>query len=301
MSEQATETTTETTESAPAAENPFIAALKGEEGAPAPEQTDAPEPDEQEPEPEPEKKEPKLGSRFAALTKKERALQLKEQEVKREAEEYAALKALKENGVQNPLTALEALGISAEDVVKAVLNQDETPDEPDELSELRKQVEGILEQEKERQRLADEMAVKEQQEALNTALDAYRNELSGFANEHAEQYEFVRALGGINMAMDVMQAFFDEHNEIPDPEKVLDYCEEYLTEVAKGVAGLNKFSQLQQAVRESRDKQTDVQDPKEPSPTLTKRHVAAAPVKDDSRPLTDEERIARAAALLNFK
>lgn len=245
------------------------------------------------------KEDPKLGSRFAALTKRERAIQLKEAEVKAQLDSATRFEELKKTGKANPLAVLEELGMSGEELIQAILKQDQAEEEPDEVTKLRQTVDELLKDRDNEKKARDQQKVEEEKQALDSALGMYKTELTAFADANAAQFELVRALNGVPIAMDVMQRFFDENGEIPEPSKVLEYVEEYLTEIAKPVIGLKKFSGLADASPESRDKRQDVQDPQTPSPTISNRHTGSS-VRSDDRPVTEQERLERASALLRF-
>lgn len=197
-----------------------------------------------EPAKEPEiKKEPdNYASRFAAMARKDRMLNLKQQQIKAQETELNDFRQARNLAKKNPIEAIEkVLGIKYDDVAQYIL-RDGKPSEKtklDELAEKQAIVDAKLKEIEERE-------FKQKQEAQ---YNIFIGNLDSAAKANPEKYEMVNMFGNeaIELAFDVMENYFRETLEttgegiLLKTDEALNLVEDYYTEKLKPVLNAKKF------------------------------------------------------------
>lgn len=208
------------------------------EGAPeqAPETppADAPVVEGQEPPapaPEPEAKpQDDLARRAQALMKQEGENVRRHQELRRQEKEFASAKqaaqdldALRSLAAENPLTALEKLGIKLDDVKARIAEAENT----DPNAVLRRRVEAM---EKQRAEEAEQAKKSAEQRQVEENVARHKREIASFVGQNAEKFELVAAFG--DEAVDMVQQTVIRHlqrtQELLSPEQAAELVEQYL-------------------------------------------------------------------------
>lgn len=239
-----------------------------------------------------EKAQEDYAQRIAQMARRERRMQeeskvnqakLKEMEAK--LAKYDRLKTEPEGVLEeygwNPEKYLERLATgktpepTADEKVKSLA---------DEIAQLRK------ERDDERSRLTaerEQMAVANFQSKVNTTVKSA-----------PDRYEAILALGEEDLVWQTVQARFAETNELPKIEDVADHVEKYLRGKADKVFGMKAFADrlkpTGQSAIDTKPQQTSS------GQTLTATTTAATQ-PPSTRRKTDEERMADAIAMLEFK
>lgn len=255
----------------------------------------------------PAKQEIDFGTRFAALTKKERAVIERERAIKAQEREIAEWKKSKEAAKLDPVAFLESHGLSYDQVTQFILND-------------RKLTEG--------QRLAmlEERLKKEDEERAKAAKNAERAEVTQTITQHKAQiadfiaqggddFEVTRSYGedGADLVFQVIEerynATFDAETgvgEIIPIEVAARQVEDYLENLARErVLKLKKFQPKIEVVTDAVPstppaKGVAPEIAKRPAPTLTNAAVASIPPVDSRRDLSDEESKRLSASLLRW-
>lgn len=267
-----------------------------------------------------EKLSPKLQmllKRERAAIERERAAKAKEAEIEAKAKAFADREARLEEfekvKATNPRRALELLGLSYEDLTKVELADGQVPAEvqvkrvEEKLNSLVKtQEEALRRQEEEAKRAAE----KQQQEAV----ESFRKEIGTYLKENSSRYELMDFHYGEEEARDIVYAVVDEHYErtrprdpvsgepLPDSvgevltiAQAADKVEAWLEQKYQKAPTLNKMKAFL-APPKPEIKLDKPQTPQRQTPKTLNNNLSATPAPQRTRPLTDEERVARAIA-----
>lgn len=268
--------------------------------------------EQQEQQEEPKQEEPKqseqeerFAAKFAALSRKEKAVRQREAQLQQQMQELEAkIKAMEQqqNEVQSykslperlkkePFKVLQEQGLSFEQLAEMVLN-DGKPTQDMILSEYEKKVMSKV-QELE-QKLAEKEA-KEQEERYQAAIEQFQGQLTDFINETPE-YELIKANDAADLVFQVIEEHHNETGEILSNKEACDAVEEYLLDEAKKLVDREKVKKLLQP-----------QTPNKPaapqgksSPTLSNAAAAQA-TKSAAKFLSDEESKREAAKLIRWE
>lgn len=215
------------------------------ESTPAPQAEQAPVSQETKAPEAPKEPEIDFSSRFAALTRKERAILDKERQFKQyqndpSYKEYLQFKELKANPRQNLAKFVELTGLPMkdfyEDLTGTILN-DGKPSVELEVKTLKEQIE------KDR-REAAEQRQREEQAAHARALDGYKSEIVGAIEKKADDFELMKYYanaGSIDLATEVAIEYFGTHKKMLSAEEACQKVEGWLLEQSKGLLGLKKL------------------------------------------------------------
>ena len=191
--------------------------------------------------------------KFAALSRREKEIRAKEAEYdKRIAELESRFQPKQEvekepelpfeyRLKQNPLKALEDMGLSYDKLTELALNDGKlTPDmqmrlmreelENDYKSKYKELEERIIEKEKnDEQRRYDEIEM------------GFKNEIEAFVNSKPEQFELIQANEAKDVVYDVIEEHYNETGKILDIEEAAQAVESYLEEEAEKLLSLGKL------------------------------------------------------------
>lgn len=255
-----------------------------------------------------------FSSKFAALSRREKALREREAQIDSKLleleERFNQLQQPQEPQVEpepelpleyrlkkDPLNTLKDLGLSYEQLTNLALNDGKlTPEMQMDL--LRQEIDQKYssEIEKLKQEL-EERDKRLEEEKYNEVVNNFKTELTNFVND-SEKYELIRANDASDLVYDVIEQHYGETGRILSKEEAADAVEEYLEEELEKLLKVgkvkNKLTPQEAAQQAASPKPTMTQK----APTLSNAHSAAA--SKPSRPLTREESVARAASLLKW-
>lgn len=266
----------------------------------------APEPIATEVVPEP----PKVDAqRFAAVAKRERALQAERAAIKAEREqfeaqkkaeaaeraEYARWKAIKANAKMNPLEYLQEGGIDVATINEFVLNEQK----PSQESQVESLVESRLEAFKREQaeHLAAEKAEAEKQAAAEReqVLANFRKEVTEYVTSNSEKYELINLYGRQDAVAQTIELHFSKTHKVLSHEEAASLVEEQLVEL---VSKANETKKLKAKAQPPAPPVVDSKtDPKPRTPTLSNQ-LSSTP-STTTPALTEADRIKRAVAALD--
>jgi hypothetical protein len=223
-----------------------------------------------------------LSPQFVALAKKEQAIRRKLQELKsqqdafeREKANYVAKESLKEN----PLTALNELGLSYDKLTELQLSQQN----PDPNHQTLEQIEKLKTQLEERLTSFDKKLEDRDKQAYDAAVNQIRKDVQLLVDSDPS-FETIKASGEIDSVVELMERVFQKEGTVLSVEEAAKLVEDALTEreLAR-VQNLLKVSKLKQrlGVAEQTQPQKEVQ--QQPQPTLSNTQAV-------NRPLTARER-----------
>jgi hypothetical protein len=258
--------------------------------------------------------EARVAAKFAALSRQEKALKAQEKALAQRAKELEERLAAIENATKdeskyisreefrkNPYKYMTEDKISLESVAELALNDGKKSPE-----QIAAEIEAKMEAKV--KAMEDKLAQKEQAEQqaqIEAALNAYKQQLTDFAN-NTPDYELIRA----NDAMELVYEVIEQHCEatideetgkgiILSNKEACDMVEKYLLDQEK--ARIEKYRNLNKTKGMFEPPATKVEPSvKAPeSTTLTNTLAAEVPTKG-SRTLTDEESKREAAKLLKW-
>lgn len=265
--------------------------------APPPAAAAPPEPPKEEVPPAP------MAKAFAELTKKEARTRAKEEELKKREADLAEKQAAIQNLIEDPLSHLEKLGITYEVLTEQLLNGKKPPADLKTRAEIQRLKEAVAAREKadkerEERAEADRKAAEEAK-----TLAEFKATLTTHITKAGEKFELINAFGEHDMVFDVIDAYAAKTGKILPTDEAAAQVEAHLEE-----------RELQRAQRALQSKKLSGKlQPVSPAPqrpsggqsatqgqkprTLTASNAVATSSVSHT-PLTDEERFAKAQAIL---
>jgi small-conductance mechanosensitive channel len=212
--------------------------------SPAPESTSASQGEQQQPQvAKPSVDE--FSTRFAALTKKEKALQEQQAKAKAEAERYAKYMDLEQKAKENPLSVLEAYGVDLDSLLLATLGEKKAPPTVEEqLAELKAQ----LQKEKDDVKAAEEAKRLEAEKAYQSSIDEailnHQNAITDLLSKNKDKYELISHHGVEDLVWETTEAYYEQYGKVLTPSEAADMVEEHLFQQTQKALELSKFKKL---------------------------------------------------------
>ena len=243
-----------------------------------------------------------FASKFAALSRKEKALRDRESEYESKFEEMERRLAEYETNSQepevdwehllrnDPLGALEEAGLGYDKLTELALNDGRlTPDM--QMSAMREEIERDYKRKFED--LEERLQAKEEaevEEYYNNVQDNFQEEIGSFVSQN--DYELINASEANGLVYDVKEEHYNDTGRILDMKEAADAVESYLEDEAMKLMRLNKISSRfginPPELEEMMDSQV----------TLSNDHAAHVNYEGANRMLSDDESKAKAAAFL---
>ena len=243
-----------------------------------------------------------FASKFAALSRKEKALRDRESEYESKFEEMERRLAEYETNSQepevdwehllrnDPLGALEEAGLGYDKLTELALNDGRlTPDM--QMSAMREEIERDYKRKFED--LEERLQAKEEaevEEYYNNVQDNFQEEIGSFVSQN--DYELINASEANGLVYDVIEEHYNDTGRILDMKEAADAVESYLEDEAMKLMRLNKISSRfginPPELEEMMDSQV----------TLSNDHAAHVNYEGANRMLSDDESKAKAAAFL---
>ena len=236
---------------------------------------------------------PRESARFAELAKRQRELTQKQLEIKAKEERLTPVEQALAKAKENPLAALEVLGISYEDLTHYILQEGKEPGPEDKLAALEKRIE-------EKERAEREAREREAQERVEATLAQFKETIAQTAKAAPEQYELINASGqyGVDLVFETVSEYFESNKQVLPLETALQAVEAYLEGEALKVAQANKIKAKLVPPATAKEKESKAERQSQ-AVTLTNKLVSSA-AEAKSKRLSDEESKRAAAALLRW-
>jgi hypothetical protein len=252
----------------------------------------------------PKKPEVDFDSRFAALARKEKALVERERNYKgqfektktelSEYEEYKKFLATPNDSPDRLMKTLEKAGYTWEKAIEIASNMPQTTQDSEVLT-LKQKIAAMEKREADKEKAA----LEKETEAKDSAIvKEHKTAIKEHISTDADKYEFVTAYGqeGIDQVFEVIEAYWDENEEILSIDKAAEFVENYLEQEASKFKGLKKVAKLfNPSEKDVQDRINSPKDSGETSKTLTNNSVIASS-NDDLSGLSHEEKIKILAA-----
>jgi len=230
-----------------------------------------------------------MSKRFHQLQKKEAALQKKAQEIQEARKQVEEFNNYKAQAKLNPLKALEALGLTYEDITDFIANGYE-PSPDAKYKELEERFEKRL-------KAREDEEAKRKEAEVEFQVKKYKESLYAHIQSKSDEYELINLEGEQEAVWELMDAWYTKHNEILDWDKAAGMVEAELEEQLKD--RLSKAKKLQNLVGQPK------QVPGKPSNSAPKTISGSSMLSGSSSPnkskLSEEESLELAAQLIKWE
>lgn len=240
------------------------------------------------------KEEPKedsfqMSKRFHQLQKKEAALQRKMQEISEAKKQLEEFNSFKSQAKLNPLKALEALGLTYEEITDFIANGYE-PSPDQKYKELEERFERKFKEKEAEEAKRRDLEVEHQ-------VKKYKQSLFAHIEGNSEKYELINLEGEQESVWELMDAWYSKHGEVLDWDKAAEMVESHLEEQLR--ERLSKAKKLQNLVGQPK------QMPGKPQASTPKTISSSSMLGSSSSPnkskLSDEESLEMAAQLIKWE
>jgi len=267
---------------------------------------------------EPKQEEIDYSSRFAALSRREKQLierekRLKDVEVKAKDSDskLQSWETRKAELKKNPDLIFEEIGMSFEDLVSFKLGvQEEAEKKNLDPNELYKKIKADLEaelQNKFKEKEDSELKAKEEAEIQKSAqiIESFKKDIEDTIKSQTDKYEIINYQGDYNLVYEVIENYFNEHNEVLPLEEAANHVESYLEELVEGATKLkkiqSKFAPKVETPTQPTSKASEISKAIDNTPKTLSNSLQSSSSTSLSGPIDIEESKRRAAALLRWK
>ena len=246
-----------------------------------------------------------FASKFAALSRKEKALRERESEYDSRFEEMEKQLAEYEQANQepeidwehmlrnDPLRALEEAGLGYDKLTELALNDGRlTPDM--QMKAMREELENDYQRKFEE--LEERLNVKEESEVesyYDSVQENFQDEIVGLVHSDPERFELVQASEADGLIYDVIEEHYNETGRVLEIEEAADAVESYLEEEA------GKLMRLRKVGGRFGIDPLELEDMEQV--TLSNEHSAQVNYDGANRMLSNDESKARAARMLQWE
>ena len=232
--------------------------------------------------------------KFAALSRKEKALRERELELERKYGSKEKELPLERRIRSNPLKALEELGLDYDKLTELALNDGRlTPDMQMKL--MREELENDYKEKfnslEERLNAKEKM---EEEAKYDAVKQGFVGEIESFINENQSDFEYVAHNEATDVVYDVIEEHYNETGRILDIKEAVEAVESYLEEEAEKLLNLGKVKNRLNSIRDEYE-----QPQRQSQVTLSNAHSAQANERV-GRKLSDEESKREMARMLQW-
>ena len=232
--------------------------------------------------------------KFAALSRKEKALRERELELERKFGSKEKDLPLERRIRSNPLKALEELGLDYDKLTELALNDGRlTPDMQMKL--MREELENDYKEKfnslEERLNAKEKM---EEEAKYDAVKQGFVGEIESFINENKNDFEYVAHNEATDVVYDVIEEHYNETGRILDIKEAVEAVESYLEEEAEKLLNLGKVKNRLNSIRDEYE-----QPQRQSQVTLSNAHSAQANERV-GRKLSDEESKREMARMLQW-
>ena len=232
--------------------------------------------------------------KFAALSRKEKALRDRELELDKKYGNKEKELPLERRIRANPLKALEELGLDYDKLTELALNDGRlTPDMQMKLmrEELENDYKDKFNSLEERLNAKEKM---EEEAKYDAVKQGFVGEINSFINENKSDFEYVAHNEATDVVYDVIEEHYNETGRILDIKEAVEAVESYLEEEAEKLLNLGKVKNRLTSMRDEYE-----QPQRQSQTTLSNAHSAQANERV-ARKLSDEESKSAMAKMLQW-
>ena len=250
---------------------------------------------------------PRLSSRFAALSRQEKHLQEQRAKLKEQEQELQRIQELKSKASDNPLELLQHFGLSLDDlIIKSLGDAAPPPTVESTVEQLRKEIEDFkAAQQKEKEDQLKEIEQKNQN-SIDEAIASHQLAIESLLSENVAKYELIHLHDAQELVWEVTEAHFETHGTVLSPDAAADKVEAFLEAKVKKAMDLERFKAQSTPQPTETDQgffKAEQVNPTAPvnSRTLTAEMVTSSAPTETPNSFDLEESKRRAAALLKWK
>ena len=232
--------------------------------------------------------------KFAALSRKEKALRERELELDKKYGNKEKELPLERRIRANPLKALEELGLDYDKLTELALNDGRlTPDMQMKLmrEELENDYKDKFNSLEERLNAKEKM---EEEAKYDAVKQGFVGEINSFINENKSDFEYVAHNDATDVVYDVIEEHYNETGRILDIKEAVEAVESYLEEEAEKLLNLGKVKNRHTSMRDEYE-----QPQRQSQTTLSNAHSAQGNERV-VRKLSDEESKSAMAKMLQW-
>ena len=232
--------------------------------------------------------------KFAALSRKEKALRDRELELDKKYGNKEKELPLERRIRANPLKALEELGLDYDKLTELALNDGRlTPDMQMKLmrEELENDYKDKFNSLEERLNAKEKM---EEEAKYDAVKQGFVGEINSFINENKSDFEYVAHNDATDVVYDVIEEHYNETGRILDIKEAVEAVESYLEEEAEKLLNLGKVKNRLTSLRD------EYEPPQRQSQTTLSNAHSAQANERVARKLSDEESKSAMAKMLQW-
>lgn len=200
---------------------------------------------------------------FAALTRREKELTLREKSTKESlaakeaelekraaeitgrAEQLGSLDGLLKLAREKPTEFFKKTGLTYQQLTEAVLSEGQPPTADDRVAKLEAELAADRAERAKNAEQAKLDAAAAARAQDDRAIEAFKGHVSQFVKANAETYELVAAEDATDLVYDVVEAYYAEHKQVLTVEQAAERVEVYLeAEARKKYSGSKKLASL---------------------------------------------------------
>jgi ASC-1-like (ASCH) protein len=182
-------------------------------------------------------KEGQLTSRFDGLTRRERMLLQREQELKTKYNGVQSFEELKKLAEKEPLTALEKLGLNYDKLTDIYVGMSPEKEQEKSVGNVKAEIEEL-------KRKMEEQASEGQMKEIMRVKNAKLGALQDLAKRENSEYSLVAHFGVYDDVLGYMSEHYNATGEILDDNEALRHVEERLVNNLKGLSSNAKIKAL---------------------------------------------------------
>ena len=267
----------------------------------------------------PTQKEERISNKLQVLVQREKAALMREQIAKqKEAEFESKHKAFLEREAKlaefenlkstNPMKALELLGLSYQDLTQTALNDGSVPPEV-QVRKVEEKFDSYIKAQQLAEQEKAETYKRQAQQQEEKVIGDFKAEITSFINADPKAYELIKFEGLEELIYDTID---ENYNRTIDPQtgigkimsikEAADKIETMLDKKYEDARKLDKFAKQTKAPQVAQAAISQIQFTERnkavPQRTLNtlNNQMSATPAKPRTRPMTDDERVAKAVA-----
>jgi hypothetical protein len=237
-----------------------------------------------------------LSGQAAQLAEREASLTEMSQDLEKRLERVEQIEAKFQNMQKDPLSMMEEAGVTYEDLTSSYLDSlgDRTKTESEVILDKINMLESqVTEQASAQQHRDEELHKADQARKYNSAM----GEISSFVGENSSKYELVNKMDAADLVLNVIGEHYSNTKEILDMDKACQAVEEYYEEEA------DRYLASEKIMSKFGIKKEDIQDGAQDNRprTLTNNIGTKSPRYKDDQPVSRQESLDRASALLRWE
>lgn len=228
--------------------------------------------------------------RFAELTKKERAILQKQQQLKESSKALEEFENAKKNAKLNPKALLEAYGLSYQGLTEFLLNDEKPTPE----TQIKTELDLLKSQLEEERRLRETKEQEAERMAEEKVVTEFKASLKDLAT--SDDFELIRSEGddGIDLVYAVMEEYYDSTGNMMDKAEAMKQVESHLeSELKRKYQNAKKVKSWWEPAKET--KEAGYRQTEEPL-TLTNKATLQGSYDSPQRSFDDDETSKRKAA-----